>query len=92
MTGPGRRKSAKDREAWRKRWRAFLLPHWKRLSTDVLDAREAKVVALRLGIASDVGLAHGAIARRLHITGASIARIETEALAKIRGALQLEDA
>jgi DNA-directed RNA polymerase sigma subunit (sigma70/sigma32) len=90
MNGTGSRTSARVREAWRKRWRAFLAPHWKRLAREVLDPREAKVLGLRLGMISDVGLAQRQIARRLHVGDATIAHIEKRALAKVTAALNVE--
>jgi len=92
MMRSGRHASAQEREAWRKRWRAFLLPHWKRLENQVLDEREARVLALRLGIVGDVGLSHSVIARRLHLSSGSISVIEKRALMKVRATLNTTEA
>lgn len=90
LTGSGRHASAKRREAWRARWRAFLAPQWRRIVGEVLDAQEARVLSLRLGIVSDVGLPQSAIARRLHVTAPTVATIEHRAIEKVRRALNLE--
>lgn len=90
MSGAGRRSSAREREAWRRRYRAFVAPHWRRITAEVLESREAKVLSLRLGIVSDVGLSHEQIARRLHLTSGSISKIEKRALTKVLAALHPE--
>jgi DNA-directed RNA polymerase sigma subunit (sigma70/sigma32) len=88
--GTGKHTSARSREAWRKRWRTLLTPRWRELARDVLTDREAKVLGLRLGIVSDVGLTHAQIGRRLHCASNTIARIEKRAIATVTAALNLE--
>lgn len=83
-------KSAVAREAWRQRWRPFVLGQWKHLSTEVLEAREARVLGLRLGLVSNVALSHRQIARRMHTSSTTIATLERRAIAKVTAALHLE--
>ncbi len=64
------------------------MPHWRHLEREVLTEEEAKVLSLRLGVVSDVGLTQRQIARRLHVCEHSIVTIERRALAKVREVLE----
>jgi len=80
---------AAAREDERRRWRASILPHWRRLEREVLTAREAKVLSLRLGLVNDFALSQERIARRLHLSHRTIANIERQAEVKVREALEI---
>lgn len=80
--------SRNTREQERSRWRSRIVPHWPRLEREVLTEEEAKVLSLRLGVVSDVGLTQRQIARRLHVCEHSIANIERRAVAKVRAAIE----
>jgi DNA-directed RNA polymerase sigma subunit (sigma70/sigma32) len=80
--------SASTREQERSRWRSRILPHWRHLEREVLTEEEAKVLGLRLGVVSDVGLSQRQIARRLHVCEHSVVNIERRAFAKVREVLQ----
>ena len=82
--------SARERESLRKRSRAFLAPHWRRLKSEYLTTDEATVLGLRLGIASDVAVPQTTIARRLHVSSMTVAMIERRALGKCRRVLRTE--
>jgi DNA-directed RNA polymerase sigma subunit (sigma70/sigma32) len=85
-----KKRDAEEIERKRQRWRAFLVPHWKRLSAEVLTRQERVIVDLRLGITSNTPLTYAAIGRRFDRHPYWIAELERRALAKIRAALQLE--
>ena len=83
--------SRRTREAQRLRWAAYVRPHWKRLERNgTLSKREASVLSLRLGLASDHALTQRQIARRFGITEQTAARLERDARAKVIAALTVE--
>ena len=55
--------------------------------TEVLDAREQEVIALRYGLCDNRELTQKEISNRLHISRSYVSRIEKKALLKLRSAL-----
>jgi len=87
----GERLTTAAREASRRRWRAFLKPHWPTIKTR-LTANEARVLELRLGIGSDVPVTQAQIVRRLQLSIVTVSKLEKSARRKAIAVLTLERA
>lgn len=82
--------SAREREAARERWAAFVRPHWKRLAyPGVLTRKETSVLSLRLGL-TGAPVSQRVISRRYGISIATVATLELSARKKIGAALTRE--
>lgn len=88
MTTPPRRRFT---EADRLALLARLGDKWPRLSRAVLTDREARILALRIGIVNNSPTPHRILARRFDLSQVRTSVIECEARAKLIAALAAEE-